>query len=170
MNPARHQPGKVRHIDQVERANLIRNLPHADKINDAWIGAPPANDQLRPFLLRKLFQFVVVDRLRFLGDAVRNNLVSLAREIQMMPVRQMSAMSQVQPKNRVARLQHRRISLHVRLRSRMRLHIGMLGAEELLRPVASQVLDYVRELAPAVITLARISLSIFVREHRARRL
>ena len=30
-----------------------------------------------------LFQFVVIDRLRFLGHAVGNDLVSLARKIQM---------------------------------------------------------------------------------------
>ena len=29
MRPARHQSGKVRHVHQVERANLVGNLPHA---------------------------------------------------------------------------------------------------------------------------------------------
>ena len=86
----------------------------------------------------------------------------------MMPVREMPAMRQVQPQNRVARLQDRRVGLHVGLRSGMRLHVGMLRAEELLRPVARQVLDDIGKLAAAVVTLAGISLGILVREHRAR--
>ena len=45
----------------------------------------------------------------------------------------------------------------------------MLGAEQLLRPVARQILDDVGELAAAVIALAGISLGILVRKHRAGR-
>ena len=47
----------------------------------------------------------------------------------MMAVREVTAMRQIQSENGVARLQHCGIGLHVRLRSGMRLHVGMLGAE-----------------------------------------
>ena len=119
-------------------------------------------------LLGEFFQFVVVDGFGFLGHAVRNDLVRLAGKIQMMPVRKMPAMREIQPENGIARLQHRGVGLHVGLRSRMRLNVGMLRTEQLLRPVARQVLDDIGKLAPAVIALAGISLGILVREHRPR--
>ena len=57
-----------------------------------------------------------------------------------MPVREMAAMSQIQAKNRVAGLHHRRIRGLIGLRSRMRLHVRMFGAKEFLHPLARQVL------------------------------
>ncbi len=115
-----------------------------------------------------LFQLVVVDCFRFFGHTVGNDLVGLARKIQMMPMREMPAVRQVQSQNRVARLQNGGVGFHVRLRSGVGLHVGVLRAEQLLRPVARQVLDDVGKLAAAVIALARIALRILVREHRAR--
>lgn len=61
----RHKPGKVRHVDEVECTNLVRNLPHAGEVNNPRISAAPADNQLRSFLLREFFQFVIVDRLGF---------------------------------------------------------------------------------------------------------
>ena len=168
MRAASNQPGEVRHVDEVERADFIGDLAHARKIDDARISAAAADDQLRMFSLRDLFQIVVVDGLGFFGDAVRNDLVRLAGKIQGMPVRQMTAMRQIQAENGVARLQDRGIRFHVGLRSGMRLHVGVFGAEQLLRAVARQVLDNVGELAAAVIAFAGISLGILVREDGAR--
>ena len=132
------------------------------------IGAAAADDQLGTLFLGQLFQFVVVDGFGFFGDAVGDDLVGLAGKIQMMPVREVAAVRQVQAENRVAGLQHRRVGFHVGLRSGMRLHVGVLGAEELLGAVAGQVLDDVGELAAAVVALAGIALGILVGEHRAR--
>ena len=75
-------------------------------------------------------------------------------------------MSQIQPKNRVARLQHRRIRGLIGLRSRVRLHVGMLRAKKFLDPLARQILDHVGKLASAVIALAGIPLRILIGEHR----
>ena len=55
-----------------------------------------------------------------------------------MPVGQMTAVREVHPEHRVARLQQREVHSHVRLRARVRLDVGVLGAEELFRaPIAS---------------------------------
>ena len=87
-----------------------------------------------------------------------------------MPVRQVAAVRQVEAENRVARLQHRRIGRGVGLRAGVRLHIGVLGAKDLLGPVARQVLHHVGELAAAVVAASRVALGIFVGEDRAGRL
>ena len=62
-------------------------------------------------------------------------VVELAREVERMPVRQVAAVRQVHPEDRVARLQQREVDRHVGLRARVRLDVGVLGAEERLRAV-----------------------------------
>src|SRR5579864_5771120 len=104
MHTTRDQSGKVRHVDQIQRADFVRDLPHAGEINDPRIGAPSSDDELGLLLLGELFQLVVVDGLRFFGDAVRNDLVSLARKIEVMSMSKMATMRQIKPKNGVARL------------------------------------------------------------------
>src|SRR5579864_3562866 len=49
----------------------------------------------------------------------------------------------------------------------MWLNIDMLGAEKLLCAIPSQVLDHVDEFASAIISLARISFRVFIREYAA---
>ena len=80
-------------------------------------------------------------------------------------MREVPAVSQIQTKNCVARLQHRRVSGLIRLRSRVRLHVGMLRAKKFLGPLARQILDHVGKLASAVIALAGIALRILVGEY-----
>src|ERR1700733_16018818 len=147
MRAASDESSEVRHVDEVEGADFISNLAHACEINGTGIRAPSANDQFRTFLLGQLFEGVVVDGFRFLGDAVRNDLVSLPREIEMMAVREVAAVGKVEAENSIAGLQDGSIGLHVGLRSGVRLHVGVLGAEQLLGAVASEVLDDVGELA-----------------------
>src|SRR5579862_67731 len=85
----------------------------------------------------------------------------------MMAVRQVSAMREIQSKDGIAGLQNRGIGFHVGLRSGMRLHVGVLGAEQLLRPVARQILDDIGKLAAAVVAFSGVSLGVFVRKDRA---
>ena len=49
----------------------------------------------------------------------------------------------------------------------MRLDIHVVGSEELLGTIARQVLDYIGELASAVVPLAGITLGLLVGEHRS---
>ena len=64
----------------------------------------------------------------------------------------------------------RQVDGQVGLAARVRLHVGVLGAEQLLGPVAGQVFDDVDVLAAAVIAPAGIALGVFVRQHAADRL
>jgi hypothetical protein len=52
----------------------------------------------------------------------------------------------------------------------VRLHVRVLGTEQLLAPVDGEALDDVDVLTTAVIPLARITLCVFVRQDRAGRL
>src|SRR5471030_2181439 len=48
----------------------------------------------------------------------------------------------------------------------MRLHVGELRVKELLNAIDCKGFDFIDEFAAAVITLARITFRIFVRQHR----
>ena len=84
-----------------------------------------------------------------------------------MAVGEMSAMREIHPEHGVAGLQQREVHGHVRLRARMRLHVGVLGAEQRLRALDRERFGDVDELAAAVVALARIAFGVLVRQHRA---
>src|SRR5262245_48455552 len=77
----------------------------------------------------------------------------------------MSAMSQVETEHGVAGLERCQINRGVGLRTAMRLHVGKLGAEELLCTIDGKLLDDIDVLATAVVTLSRIAFGIFIGEH-----
>ena len=79
-------------------------------------------------------------------------------------------MGQVQAQDGVARLQQGEHGGGVGLGAGVRLHVGVLGAEQGLDPVDGQLLDHVDVLAAAVVALARVALGVLVGQHRALRL
>src|SRR5439155_18073472 len=79
----------------------------------------------------------------------------------------MPAVRELEREGRVARLERRDVDGHVRLRTRMRLHVRVLGPEKLLRPVDRELLDLVNHLAAPVVALTGIALRVLVRRHAA---
>ena len=104
------------------------------EVDDARVGAGPGDDQLRLVLAG---QFGDLRRSRcggrVLADAVADDLEVLAGEVQLHAVRQVPAVGEVEAEDRVARLEGGEEDGHVRLRAGVRLHVGVVGAEELLR-------------------------------------
>src|SRR2546422_11629516 len=82
----------------------------------------------------------------------------------------MSAVSQVQDQNRVARLQDGSVGCHVGLRTGMRLNVSVLRSEKFPGALTREFLHHIGELAASVITLSGIALCIFIRENRTHRL
>ena len=70
---------------------------------------------------------------------------------------------------RVARLEERAEHRHVRLGAGVRLHVRVLGAEQLLRAVDRELLGHVDELAAAVVAPSRVPLGVLVVHRRADR-
>jgi hypothetical protein len=71
------------------------------------------------------------------------------------------------PRKRVAGLQQGHEHRLVGLRARVRLDVGVAGAEQLLGPLDGERLDLVDEFAAAVVALARIALGVLVGQDRA---
>ena len=97
------------------------------------VGAGADDDHLGPALVRQPLHLVVVDALVVLAHAVGNDGVELAGEVERVAVREMAAVGQIHAEHRVAGLQQGHVDRHVRLCARVRLHVGVVGAEQLLR-------------------------------------
>ena len=123
---------------------------------------------LRPVLAREGAHLVLVDDAGLAGDAVVDDRVEPAREVDLQAVGQVAAVVEPQREHRVARLEEPEVDGHVRLRARVRLDVRVLGAEQLLRAVDRELLDLVDELAAAVVAAPGIALGVLVREDASR--
>ena len=86
-----------------------------------------------------------------------------------MAMSEMAAVREIHAENGIAGLQRRDVNRNICLRARMRLNVGMLGAENLLRAIDRQALHAIYVFAAAVISFARIAFRVFIRENRAHR-
>src|SRR5712691_5121011 len=150
------QSGEMRHIDQEDRAGRVGDLAEAREVEDSRIGAAAGDDQLGLVLLGQTRQLVVIDPLVLFPHSVGDNLVCLSGEIQRVAMCGVPAVRQVHAKNRVARVDDTGIRSLVGLGARVRLHVGVLGVEQLFGAVAGQVLDYIGVLTTAVVAFARV--------------
>ena len=135
----------------------------------ARVGGETRDDHLRFLGQRLRGERVVVDLAVVRADAVLHGAEQLAGEIHLGAVREVAAVIEAHAEDRVARIDQREIGRGVRLRARVRLHVGVVGAEQLLGAVDGELLGDVDEFATAVIALARITFRVLVREHRTLR-
>ena len=101
----RHQAGVVGHVDQQLRPALAGDLGELAVRNLARIGAGPGHDHLRLVLAGQRGDLVEVDAVRVGPHAVADEVVELARDVQLHAVRQVSAVGQIEAQHGVARLQ-----------------------------------------------------------------
>ena len=119
--------------------------------------------------MRESFEFLVVDPLIVFPDPVRNDVVQLAGEVERMTVREVATMGQVHAEHRVARLHRSEVHRHVGLCPRVRLHVRVLGSEQLLGSRDGKRLGDIDELAATVVASARVALRVLVRHDRTGR-
>ena len=113
---------------------------------------------------------VHVDELVVAAHAIGRDLEPLAGHVDRRAVGEVAAGGEVEAHEGVAGLQQRQEHGLVHLAAGVRLHVGELRAEQLLRALDRQRLGDVDELAAAVVALARIALGVLVGHHRALRL
>ena len=78
---------------------------------------------------------------------------------------EVTAMIEAETHDGVALFKKCEVHAQIRVGTRVRLHIGVLGAEELLDAVACDVFDLVDDLVAAVVALAGIALGVLVGEN-----
>ena len=138
--PAATRPGDVRHVHQEHRAHRIGDLAEAREIDNARIGAGAGDDHLGLVLLAPGAPLRRNRCARLPCARCTERPCKLAGEVELVAVREVAAVRQVQAHDGVAGLQHRGVRGLVGLRARVRLHVDVLGAEELLGALARQVL------------------------------
>ena len=164
MHTPHDQSGDVRHIGNQVGTDLIRNLPPALEIPETWVGRGTGNDHLRAYVAHLCGDPVEIQNLGVGVHAVVHEAVPASREVDGAAVGQMSALVEIEGHHRVARLQQRVIDGHVHLRAAERLHVGVLGAEQLLGARDRQTLDRVHVAAAVVVARARHTLGVLVAE------
>ena len=82
----------------------------------------------------------------------------------------MAAITQIHAHHGIAGLEDGEIHRLVSLRARVRLHVGIFGAEQLFNAIYGDFLNLVDKLATAIEALARITLGILVGKLRTLRL
>ncbi len=169
MKASRHQTGKVGHVDHELRANLARDFGERLELDDARVSAGSGDDQFRLLLTGDLLHPRVVDA-SVVADAVVNGVIEQSREVDGRAVGEMSALGEIEAEHDVAGLEKREVYSGIGLRSRMRLDVGVIGAEKLLQTIDGELLHHVYELTTAVVALSRQSFRVLVRERRAHRL
>jgi len=80
----------------------------------------------------------------------------------MMAVGEVSAMGEMEPEDRVARLEHGGVGGHVGLGPGMRLHVGVLAPNSFWRVHGASSSTTSVNSQAAVVALARIALGVFV--------
>jgi hypothetical protein len=160
------QAGVVGHVDHEDRADVLGDLGEAFEVDAQRIGRGARDDQLGHVLVRLALHRVVVDG--FVGvQAVAHDVEPLAAHVERHAVGQVAAFGQAHAHDGVAGLQEGQQHGFVGRGAAMRLHIGGVGAEELLHAVDRQLLGDVDVLAAAVVALARVALGVLVGELRA---
>ena len=151
------------------RINRIGDLAQRGKSIDARIGRRAGRDHCRANFFRLFLQRVVIDLLGLFVHAVLRDLIKFAGKIRGMAVGEMTAMRQIHGQDFVARFNRGEIDRHVSLRTAVRLHIDMFGAEETLRAIDRQLLDDIDILATAIPAFPGIAFRVFVRQARTLR-
>ena len=133
------EPGGMGGVEHEPRPDLVGDLAERQRVDGARVGGGPGDDELRALALGEVAHHVEVDPLartvrRGRGDAVGDEAVELAGDRHGRAVGEVTALVEAHGQDRVAGLDERQVGGQVGVRARVRLHVGVLGAEQLGRP------------------------------------
>ena len=113
-------------------------------------------------LARERAHFVEVDQFGILPHAVRDRVVEFAGETDLRAVREVAAVRErhAEHRDRPAATAHE--DRHIGLRAGVRLHVGVIGAEDRFQTGDRENLRLVDPFASAVIPFARITFGVLV--------
>ena len=167
IDAARHQPGEVGHVHQEERSDLVGDGSERREVDDPGVGAAPGDDQLGLLSFGLLPDLVVIDPAGRRIDTIVHRPPDCPAVIDRRAVRQVASVRKRHPHEQLTRRDEGHEGREVGLGPGVRLHVGVLGAEELLEPVDGQLLDLVHDLAAAVVPPARVPLGVLVGQRGA---
>ena len=164
IHARRDQAGDMRHVDEQIRANLVGDRAETCPVHQLRIRAETTDQHLRFVFDGETLDLVVIDQTMFV-DAVLHRVEQLAGNIHLGAVGEMAAVRKRHTEDCIAGLQQREVHGLIRLRARMRLHICIARAEQLLEPRDREFFSHIDIFATAVIPFARITFGVFVGQH-----
>ena len=167
MHAACYQTGDMSHIHHQISADLIADLAELLEVDSARISGSAADDHLRLALLCDLEHLIVVDAMCNGIYTVADEVEVLTAEVDGRTVGQMTALAEAHAHDGIAGVEHSEVYDLVSLRAGVGLDVGVLGAEQLARTLARDILGDIHGVAAAVVALAGIALGILVCEHGA---
>ena len=164
VDTGRDEAGEVRHVDDQLGAHDVGDLTERVEVVVAGVRARSDHDDLGHDRPRHLLDLVHVDAAVLLADPVLVEVVEAAREVDLVPVGQVTAVREGQPHRLVARLHQRGIRRLVGGRAGVRLHVDVNGArtEQLLGAFDREDLDLVHDLTSTVVPLAGQAFGVLV--------
>ena len=161
-----YQSGRMGHINQQYRSNLVGNLTHTCIIPLTTVGRSAADYKFRLMLKGQSFHLVIVHTSCFSVQIITYGFVKQARSVDMTTVRKMPAMVEIQSHKRITGLQNSQQYSGIGLRTGMRLHVGKLCIKQFLDTIPGKVFDLVNDLTSPVIALSGKPFGIFVGKTR----
>src|SRR5204862_8033731 len=167
VNARRHETGEVRNIDHEDGPDLVGDAPEGGEVDHPGVGAAAPDQDPGPLAPGDLAHLIVVDAPGVLAHAVGGGPKQHTGEVDGRAVRQVATVRQRQPEQRIPQLRHREVGRHVGLRTRMRLHVHMLGFEQRFGAIDRELLHLVHDFTAAVVPLLGEPLGVLVGERRA---
>ena len=158
----------MRDVRDQERAGLGGDGGEGREVDGPRDRGAAAEDDLGPLLERQVAHLVQVDPAGVVADPVLDGPEPLAGHRDRPAVGEVTAHRQRHAHDRVARLGERQVDREVRGRTRVRLHVGVVHAEQGRGPVPGDRLDLVDELLALVVPAARVALGVLIGQHAAR--
>ena len=158
------------HVDQQVRFDGMGNPCHAFEVDCAWIRRAAGDEQRRAHLAGPCLDLLVVEQAARPVHAVVMGVEPAPGEVRPGAVAQVTARGEIEAQNPVSGAQQHEEHRLVRLRARMRLHVGVGGAEEFLCALDGEALDDVDVFSAPVEAVSGITLQRLVADLVSERL
>ena len=164
------EPCDMGHVDQQSCFDGFGDPCHAFEVNRAWIGGAAGDQQRRSHLAGPGLDLVVVEQAARAVHAVVMGVEPAPGEVRSGAVTEVTDRRGVETQDPVSGSQQHEEHRLVCLRARMRLHVGIGGAEKVPCALDSEAFDDVDVLAAAVEAVSGIALQRLVADLVSKRL
>ena len=162
MRAGGDEPCDMGHVDQEPCFDAFGDPCHAFEVDRARIGRAACDQQRRVHLAGPDLNPVIVEQAARAVHAVVMGVEPPPRKVRPGAVAEVPARREVETQDPVSGLQEREEHRLIRLRARVRLHVGVSGTKEFPRALDGEALDDIHILAAAVEAVAGIALQRLV--------
>src|SRR5271163_4763807 len=102
MNAASDETGEVGHVDHEVGTHFVGDGAHAGEVELAWICAAATDDYLGLFALGCGLKLIIVNGFGVFADLVADDAVEFAGEVELVAVRKMAPVSEIEAQDAFA--------------------------------------------------------------------